>query len=625
MSGPSESGVVPPHEGCPDDNTMAELVQGVLPAESAAALERHVDGCERCRLLMAELGRLLGPESEPPRAQPGTDLGRYRVKEQLGVGAMGVVYLADDPVLGREVAIKLMRPDLFLSPGGQELRQRFDREARLLAQLSHPNVVTVYDAGETDQGVYIAMEYVPGRTLGQWLQAGNPAGWEVVDVMLQAGRGLEAAHRAGLVHRDVKPDNILVGRDGRARIGDFGLAFQATDGVVDSGQSGYAPRPRGSRLTATGALVGTPAYMAPEQLAGGEVDARSDQYGFCATLFEVLLGRPVSAREEWISTALAGRPQTPVPAGTLPAAVAGVLRKGLRDDPSHRFPDMQTLLLELSEGAVAARWTPKRSLRWALFAAGLVAAVLATVLVLIQVLPQDESAQKKPNQNKPGEGTVARVWPDARAVTSPPRARGPQSRPRPRVVAPRPRPTPLRPVLQKAGMPTLLDFRSAAGGYRIWMPGQPTKQTFRVPTPAGTVDFVAQSVTLKGYGCGRYLGCTFMVGYANYPAKFMRHAIPEKLLSRSRDGAIRNINGKLEKELRVNIDGWPGRILTITKVAPPTVNIKKLTVQARLFMVKNRFYQMQAVCASEHAAAPIIKQVLDSFRLWTTDKKKTTP
>jgi len=615
MSGAAQHPPGQPPAGCPDDNAIAELVGGVASPEVAAALESHVDGCERCRALMTELGRLLGPEAEAPgalvqgapepRAMPGASLGRYHVKEQLGVGAMGVVYLADDPVLGREVAIKLMRPDLFLAPGGDALLRRFHREARLLAQLSHPNVVTVYDAGEADQGVYIAMEYVPGQTLGQWLAAASPAGWEVVDVMVQAGRGLEAAHRAGLVHRDVKPDNILVGIDGRARIGDFGLAFQATDGGGSGADATHGSRSRGSRLTATGAVVGTPAYMAPEQLAGLGADDRSDQYAFCATLFEVLLGRPVSARQEWITSALAGRVQTAVPAGSLPAAVQAVLRRGLRDDPDQRFSGMQTLLLDLADGTVAARWAPKRSGRWALVGGGVAAALLAAVLLLIQVLPAEDATDAG---RETTSSTTSRVVVD----DTPP----PPPRTRPMGSLPGPRAAPRQAAPGGAALPALLDFRSGAGGYRIWLPAKPTKQVLNVPTPAGTVAFHAQMVNLKGHGCGHHLGCTFIVGWGDYPAKFMKHSMPETLLNRSRDGAIRNINGKLVREVRINLDGWPGRIVMVSKAAPPRVPVKQLTLQMRMFMVRNRFYQLQALCAAPHAAAPIINRVLDSFRLW---------
>lgn len=186
-------------------------------------------------------------------------------------------------------------------------------------------------------------------------------------------------------------------------------------------------------------------------------------------------------------------------------------------------------------------------------------------------------------------------------------------------MAPSPRAVPPRPALGGA-LPTLLDFRSKAGGYRLWLPGKPTSQIYTVPTPAGTVAFHTQQVNLKGHGCGQHLGCTFIVGWGDYPANFMKHSMPETLLSRSRDGAVRNINGKLEKELRINLDGWPGRSLVMSKVAPPRVLVKKLIVQVRMFMKGNRFYQLQALAASNHAQAPVIGQVLDSFRFWTAPK-----
>jgi serine/threonine protein kinase len=207
------------------------------------------------------------------------------VLDRIGAGGMGVVYAAYDPELDRRVALKLLRPDRF---GSDADRLRLLREAQALARLADPHVVSVYDTGTFGDRVFVAVELVEGETLRQWLGGlrAAPRSWrEVLARFLPAGRGLAAAHAAGLVHRDFKPENVLLGRDGRVRVADFGLAEAA-------------PEP-GGKLAALpaewGLVLGTPAYMAPEQLRGIAVDARSDQFSFCVALFEALYGRP-SAR-----------------------------------------------------------------------------------------------------------------------------------------------------------------------------------------------------------------------------------------------------------------------------------------------------------------------------------------
>src|SRR4051794_3934114 len=237
----------------------------------------------------------LGPQ--PPR-QPGEPLprgsavGRYVVLERIGSGGMGVVYAAYDPELDRKVALKLLRPDRAGAAG--EAAFRVPREAHAVTPLSDPHVVAVYDAGTFGDQVFVAMELMEGRTLRQWLGEGKRGWREIVDVFVAAGRGLAAAHAAGLVHRDFKPDNVLLGTDGRVKVADFGLARPV--GVVEkegspsspgSGSGGLLASP----LTEWGQVMGTPAYMAPEQLRGGAADARSDQFSFCVALWEALYGR----------------------------------------------------------------------------------------------------------------------------------------------------------------------------------------------------------------------------------------------------------------------------------------------------------------------------------------------
>ncbi|HRI07840.1 MAG TPA: serine/threonine-protein kinase, partial [Nannocystaceae bacterium] len=212
-------------------------------------------------------------------------IARFEVLDTLGEGGMGIVHAALDPELDRVVAIKVIRDDR-----DDRYRDRLLREARALARVSHPNVVQVHEVGETSEGVFIAMEYVPGTTLGRWLQAAPRGLDEILDKFTEAARGLAAAHRAGLVHRDFKPANALVGEDGRVRIADFGLARPVGPPHASPSsphlRSTLRRRGSGDSDTDTGVVAGTPAYMPPEQLRGLDVDARSDVFAFCIALYE---------------------------------------------------------------------------------------------------------------------------------------------------------------------------------------------------------------------------------------------------------------------------------------------------------------------------------------------------
>ena len=226
-----------------------------------------------------------GPERPATRHDIPARIGRYLVIGPLGEGGMGLVFAAYDPQLDRKVAIKLVRPAYTESSGG-EAQARLVREAQALARLRHPNIVTVYEVGAFRDEVYVAMEFVDGVTLRTW-QFEHARSWrEIVRVYQAAGRGLAAAHRGGLVHRDFKPDNVLVTREGEPRVLDFGLAFSDTIKPA----LGHHAAPLDAHLTMTGALVGTPAYMSPEQFNGHGVDARTDVFAFCVALYEALYG-----------------------------------------------------------------------------------------------------------------------------------------------------------------------------------------------------------------------------------------------------------------------------------------------------------------------------------------------
>ncbi len=282
---------------------------------------------------------------------PGRLLGRYVVIERIGAGGMGVVYAASDPELGRKVALKLMRPDRRDSRG--LLDDRLLREAQSMARLAHPNVVSVHDVGWFGDQVFVAMELVEGQTLTRWLAAEQRSWREVVAVFLAAGRGLAAAHAAGILHRDFKPDNVLVGRDGRVRVMDFGLARSAGPHPAAPGAAGWGPGADrlGLSLTRTGDVLGTPCYMAPEQLLGDPTEPRSDQFSFCVALWEALYRqRPFEgdSLESLAGAVLQGKLREPPRGARIPARLRRTVARGLAVSPGARHPDMADLLARLA-------------------------------------------------------------------------------------------------------------------------------------------------------------------------------------------------------------------------------------------------------------------------------------
>jgi len=302
-----------------------------------------------------------GGPAELPR---GANLGRYVILEKLGAGGMGAVYAAYDSSLDRKVAVKVLRPET----SGEELavrQERLLREARAMARLSHPNVNAVFDVGTYQGRLYLAMELVEGTTLRGWLSA-RPRTWrEVAEVFLQVGRGLSAAHRAGLVHRDVKPDNLLVGLDGRVRVTDFGLVASGARGQ-DRDAPGAGPPAAGldAALTHTAGLLGSPAYMAPEQLEGGKATPASDQFSFCVALHEALTGaRPFAGASpaEVLNRIRAGQVEPGPRAGEVPTFLLQAVRRGLGADPAARHPDLEALLAKLARDPARTR---RRALGW---------------------------------------------------------------------------------------------------------------------------------------------------------------------------------------------------------------------------------------------------------------------
>jgi serine/threonine-protein kinase len=372
---------------CPDDALLVRLAHGGVQGEALEHLEAHLDVCSGCRTLVAAVAAGSAPALPGPGATvltPGERLGRYEVVRLIGAGGMGVLYLARDTKLDRRVAVKLMRPHFADEVG----RARLLREAQAMAQLSHPNVVNVFDLGEVDERVFVAMEYVEGGTLRDWLQAPRTVD-EVLAVFLQAGAGLVAAHRAGLVHRDFKPENVLIGADARARVTDFGLARPGE--VAEGHAMALATGP--VDLTQTGTVLGTPAYMSPEQLASRSADARSDQYAFCVALYEALAGqRPFEGRTlaEVRAKVLVGGAAPPA-SERVPPRVWRVLERGLSVDPARRFASMEELLAALRERTQA--WHARPLLIAAGLAVGVVVASVAGVLSSPSAL---DDAQPKP-------------------------------------------------------------------------------------------------------------------------------------------------------------------------------------------------------------------------------------
>jgi serine/threonine protein kinase len=390
---------------CLDDNAASEFVSGALAHSSVTKVEAHLAGCRDCRALVAALAgdeadsnvvthkhEKLSEDSQVakrPVLSIGDRVGRYLVLSSIGAGGMGVVFAAYDPQLDRKVALKLLRANL--GANAKEARTRLKREAQAIAQLNHPNVVGVYDVGTTDDGdVYIAMEFVEGDTLTTWLKRWPRTWREILDVFHQAARGLMAAHSVGLLHRDFKPDNVLVGGDGRVRVTDFGLArslflddsnrgaiAQQTNGRT-SQQTPAAGSPLQVDLTATGTVLGTPRYMPPEQLTGPSIDARADQFSFCVALYEALYSTHPLPGATSVSMLEHDERALPPPEGNkVPASITRAVMRGLEKDRSKRFPTLATLIHELTP---PPQRSPVRFIALAALGALLVTAATAAVM-----------------------------------------------------------------------------------------------------------------------------------------------------------------------------------------------------------------------------------------------------
>jgi tRNA A-37 threonylcarbamoyl transferase component Bud32/tetratricopeptide (TPR) repeat protein len=341
----------------------------------------------------------------------GDTLGRYLVLEQLGAGAMGVVYAAYDPELDRKIAIKVLRPHE--GKGDRTRRQeRLVREAKAMAKLSHPNVGSIYDVGVHGDQVFLAMEFLSGGTLRDWITAKKRPWREAVKMFIEVGKGLAGAHAEGLIHRDFKPDNVLLDKNGVPKVVDFGLVRlnsaaldQSSTGSVDStAEEDEVALPLAetaeAALTRTGALTGTPAYMAPEQFLGKAIDTRTDQFAFCIALYEAVHGERPFAGNTVIAiaeTVTSARIKAPPKDAHVPARIRRILLRGLSVDPAKRFSSMETLTAALANDPA------KRTRKWAL-----IGTTVATMVSLLVVATRSGS---KPQTMCTGAGQrLAGIW-----------------------------------------------------------------------------------------------------------------------------------------------------------------------------------------------------------------------
>jgi serine/threonine protein kinase len=429
---------------CLAEDAVLRFLQGQLNPQEAASVHDHLAGCGECRAVVGDVAlsvvtsQTAVVDSVAPSSTEGAEsaellrVGRYEILSTLGVGGMGIVYAAFDPQLHRKVALKLLRADRQL-PNAGALQARLLREAQAMARLSHPNVVPVYDAGVFGGQVFVVMELVVGTTLKVWARE-RPRTWhEVLDVYLQAGAGLSAAHAAGIVHRDFKPDNVLFGADGRVRVSDFGLARSAPapDLALDVSSSVAID------MTGTLTFAGTPAYMAAEQFEGGLVDERTDEFAFAVSLFEAIFrtrpfrGGSVAELARAVKSGVVTMPAEPA----LPPPIELALRRGLAPDPAQRYPTLGAMLAALEKGrAPVASNAPRRSLRWPIAVAGIAALSVATITITIAARPRHEkpattevAVVAPPSANATASAAPSSTVPSAISVAS----AVPSTRPRP--------------------------------------------------------------------------------------------------------------------------------------------------------------------------------------------------
>ena len=421
----------PTPSSCLGDGHIADLLDGRAPNDALARAEVHAAGCESCRRVLVAAAKVRHGERRDEaaeRTQPnrvvattgddafgdvlherlGDIIGRYRIESVVGQGGMGIVYAARDDTLRRTVALKVLARDAL----GEDGPARLLREARAMASIDHPNVLSVHDVGLHDGLVYIVMDLVEGGDLRRWLREGEHLWRDIVAVFVAAGRGLSAIHRTGLVHRDFKPANVLVGPDRRVQITDFGLVGSAASTQTRPDTS-LLRGVLGDDRTETGRIVGTPRYMSPEQISGAPVDALSDQFSFCVSLWEA-----VTHSHPFGNGTLVDRftrmKQGIAPEAEGPPELLAVLRRGLAADPTERFASMDDLVSALERAG------ERKQRRRRATAASLV--VMGALGVGVQL---GGSTRDNPCPDPP-EDELAGIWDDATRAAIVDRLAGPR-------------------------------------------------------------------------------------------------------------------------------------------------------------------------------------------------------
>jgi serine/threonine-protein kinase len=365
-------------ETCAGDSALRAEVEALLAADAEAGVFLGVPAGELAPELLADAA---GEEEEDEAVDlAGHQVGRYRLLREIGGGGMGTVYEAEDTQLGRRVAVKLLPPEYSRD---RRAKERFLREARTAAAVDHPNLCTVHDAGESEGRLYIVLSFYEGETLRDRIRRGPLPLAEAREVAIQVARGLARAHEAGIVHRDVKPANVMLPRRGEAKILDFGIARLEGDEVS---------------LTRTGASWGTPAYMSPEHARGEPVDGRTDVWSLGVMLYEMVAGRRPFGGESIEALVSSILTQEPEPLERIrpdvPPELARVVDKALAKAPEERYAKAAELLADLESGRVPGRRPSRR--RRALLRVGLLAGSLAALVLLVFALWRSRQAAPGP-------------------------------------------------------------------------------------------------------------------------------------------------------------------------------------------------------------------------------------